>query len=188
MRVIMMGPPGVGKGTQAAILAGTLGVPAISTGELFRAHVADGTDLGRRLRTIVEAGRYVPDEITNALVAERLDESDAQDGFILDGYPRTLAQVAELDRMLRERDVELARAVLLVADTEVVVDRLLSRAVQQKRADDDAEVIRHRISVYEQETAPLEEVYAEAGILVRVDGSAGQDEVARRVAAACRSE
>jgi adenylate kinase len=115
MRVIMMGPPGVGKGTQAAILARALGVPAISTGELFRAHVADGTDLGRRLRTIVEAGRYVPDEITNALVAERLDEPDAQDGFILDGYPRTLAQVAELDRMLRERDVELARAVLLAA-------------------------------------------------------------------------
>ncbi|OOB90674.1 adenylate kinase [Rathayibacter sp. VKM Ac-2630] len=188
MRVIMMGPPGVGKGTQAAILARALGVPAISTGELFRAHVADGTDLGRRLRTIVEAGRYVPDEITNALVAERLDEPDAQDGFILDGYPRTLAQVAELDRMLGERDVELARAVLLAAETEVVVDRLLSRAAQQKRADDDAEVIRHRISVYEQETAPLEEVYAEAGILVRVDGSAEQDEVARQVAAACRPE
>ncbi|MBO0982537.1 adenylate kinase [Rathayibacter sp. SD072] len=188
MRVIMMGPPGVGKGTQAAILAGSLGVPAISTGELFRAHVADGTDLGRRLRTIVEAGQYVPDEITNALVAERLDEADAHDGFILDGYPRTLAQVGELDRMLEERGAELARVVLLTAATDTVVGRLLSRAAQQKRADDDAEVIRHRISVYEQETAPLEEVYADAGLLVRVDGSADQDEVARRVAAACRTE
>ncbi|KQQ01372.1 MULTISPECIES: adenylate kinase [unclassified Rathayibacter] len=188
MRVIMMGPPGVGKGTQAAILAEALGVPAISTGELFRAHVADRTELGRRLRDIIEAGKYVPDEMTNALVAERIDEADAQDGFILDGYPRTTAQVEELDRMLDERGAALARVVMLTAETDVVVDRLLARAAQQNRADDDPEVIRHRISVYERETAPLEKVYAEAGILVRIDGSAAQDEVSQQVVAACRAE
>lgn len=186
MRVIMMGPPGVGKGTQAAVLAEALGVPAISTGELFRTHVADGTELGRRLRDIVEAGAYVPDELTNALVSERLDEQDARDGFILDGYPRTLAQVEELDRMLGERRTSLDRVVLLAADSEIVLERLRSRAAAQSRADDDPEVIRTRIAVYEKETAPLERVYAEAGLLVRIDGSATQDEVARRVVAACR--
>lgn len=187
MRVIMMGPPGVGKGTQAAILAEALGVPAISTGELFRSHVADGTELGRRLRAIVESGEYVPDELTNALVAERLDEPDARNGFILDGYPRTLAQVGELDRMLDERGTALERVVLLAADTDVVVTRLLSRAAEQNRADDDPDVIRNRIAVYEKETAPLAEVYDDAGLLVRVDGSAEQEEVAGKVVAACRS-
>ncbi|SMH39111.1 Adenylate kinase [Rathayibacter oskolensis] len=188
MRVIMMGPPGVGKGTQAAVLAEALGVPAISTGELFRAHVADGTELGTRLRAIVEAGAYVPDEMTNALVAERLDEPDARDGFILDGYPRTLAQVDELDRMLEARGSRIERVVMLAADTDVVVERLLARAAEQNRADDDPEVIRHRIAVYERETAPLEKVYADSGLVVRIDGSAAQDEVARRVVAACRAE
>ncbi|KZX22440.1 adenylate kinase [Rathayibacter tanaceti] len=188
MRVIMMGPPGVGKGTQATILARDLGVPAISTGELFRAHVADGTELGRRLRSLVEAGEYVPDEVTNTLVAERLDEPDAHEGFILDGYPRTLAQVDELERMLRERGAELSCVVMLSADPEVVLSRLHTRAADQGRADDDPEVVRTRIAVYERETAPLEQVYTERGLLVRIDGSATPEEVAERIIAACRPE
>jgi adenylate kinase len=188
MRVIMMGPPGVGKGTQAGVLARELGVPAISTGELFRAHVADGTDLGRRLRALVEAGEYVPDEVTNELVADRIDEADARDGFILDGYPRTPAQVGALERMLEERGAELTRVVLLTADAEVVLARLHSRAAEQGRADDDPEVVRNRIEVYERETAPLADLYDERGVLTRVDGSASPDEVAARIIAVCRPE
>ncbi|PPI49443.1 adenylate kinase [Rathayibacter iranicus] len=186
MRVIMMGPPGVGKGTQAAVLASELGVPAISTGELFRAHVADGSELGRRLRALVEAGEYVPDELTNALVAERIDEPDARDGFILDGYPRTLAQVDALAQMLDERGTGLSRVVLLTADSDVVLARLHARAAEQGRADDDPEVVRNRIEVYERETAPLADVYDEQGLLARIDGSAAQDDVAARIIAACR--
>ncbi|MBF4462412.1 MULTISPECIES: adenylate kinase [unclassified Rathayibacter] len=188
MRVIMMGPPGVGKGTQAALLAAELGVPTISTGELFRAHVADGTELGRRLRSLIEAGEYVPDEMTNALVAERLDEPDVSAGFILDGYPRTSAQVDELDRMLAARGAELSRVVLLEADTEVVLDRLRGRSSAEGRADDDPEVVRTRIEVYHRETAPLHSRYDERGLLARVDGTGAQEEVAARVAAAVRHE
>lgn len=186
MRVIMMGPPGVGKGTQATILAHELGVPTISTGELFRAHVSDGTELGRRLQAAVEAGEYVPDEATNALVAERIAEPDAREGFILDGYPRTLAQIDELDRMLNKRGTPLSCVVLLTADTEVLLARLHGRAAQEGRADDEPEVIRNRIEVYERETAPLEQVYAERGLLVRVDGTAAKEKVAARILAACR--
>ncbi|AJM77748.1 adenylate kinase [Rathayibacter toxicus] len=188
MRVIMMGPPGAGKGTQAAILANELGVPAISTGELFRSHVADGSELGCRLRAVLEKGEYVPDELTNALVAERLDEPDASRGFILDGYPRTTAQVAELDRILQARGAQLTVVVLLTANTEVVLARLHRRAVEQGRADDDPEVIRNRIEVYQRRTAPLERLYEQRGILVRVDGGASRDEVAARILAACLPE
>ncbi|AND16371.1 adenylate kinase [Rathayibacter tritici] len=188
MRVIMMGPPGVGKGTQADALSRELGVPAISTGELFRAHVADGTDLGRRLRALVEAGEYVPDQLTNALVAERIDEDDARDGFILDGYPRTLAQVDALTELLDERGTPLSCVVLLTAGADVVLARLHARAQEQGRADDDPEVVRNRIEVYERETAPLAKVYEERSLLVRIDGSASQDEVAARIIAACRPE
>ncbi|AZZ48708.1 adenylate kinase [Rathayibacter rathayi] len=186
MRVIMMGPPGVGKGTQAVALSRTLAVPAISTGELFRAQVAGGTELGRRLKALVEAGEYVPDQLTNALVAERIDEDDARDGFILDGYPRTLTQVDALTELLEERGTPLWCVVLLTADVDVVLARLHARAQEQGRADDDPEVVRNRIEVYERETAPLATVYEERGLLVRIDGSAAQHEVAESILAACR--
>lgn len=175
----MMGPPGVGKGTQAARLADHLGIPAISTGELFREHVRTETALGIELRDLISSGHYVPDETTNAVVFERLGLPDAAAGFILDGYPRTRAQVVELDRMLGDTGVE--RAVLLTADLEAIVARLEARAAEQGRADDTPEVIRHRISVYERETATLVEVYAERGCLVRVEGDGSPEAVAERV-------
>jgi adenylate kinase len=190
-RIVMMGPPGVGKGTQAARLADALGVPAVSTGDLFREHVRAQTPLGLEVSGLLAAGEYVPDAVTNAMVAERLTDPDAAVGFILDGYPRTLPQLAELDRMLATRphdpdgSVPAVDAVLLLhADVEEIVARLLLRAEQQGRADDTPEVVRHRIEVYQAETAPLAEAYAERGLLTRVDGTGTLDEVAARIRAA----
>jgi adenylate kinase len=287
-RIVMMGPPGVGKGTQAARLATALGVPAVSTGDLFREHVRAGTPLGLEVSGLLAAGEYVPDAVTNAMVAERLAAPDARDGFILDGYPRTLPQLGELDRMLGDLSTtagtnpertlpqlgeldrmlgdlsttagtnpertlpqlgeldrmlgdlsttagtnpertlpqlgeldrmlgdlsttagtnpertlpqlgELDRmlaagpggpataldaVVLLQADVEEIVARILLRAEQQGRADDTPEVVRRRIEVYRAETEPLAEAYAEHGLLLRVDGAGSLDEVTARIHAA----
>lgn len=180
-----MGPPGAGKGTQASGVAEHYGVPAISTGDIFRTNVAEGTALGREAKSYMDVGQYVPDSVTNAMVRDRLAEDDAKGGFLLDGYPRTLAQVKELDDMLAEQGAEIdAVVVLTVDDPEVLVQRLLARAAKEGRADDTEEVIRRRQQVYAEETAPLIEVYDERGLLVRVDGLGTVDEVSQRVFAA----
>ena len=183
-RMVLLGPPGAGKGTQAARIGERLGIPAISTGDIFRAHVAGSTELGRRARAYMDRGEYVPDSVTNAMVADRLAEDDAASGFLLDGYPRTAAQVDALDDMLSERGEALDVVVEITADADAVVERLLGRAAEQGRADDTEPVIRRRLEVYAEATAPLAAIYEDRGLLLRVDGMGGIDEVTDRIMAA----
>ena len=184
MRLIIMGPPGAGKGTQAKIIAERLSVPAISTGDIFRANIKDQTDLGREAQRYIDSGDYVPDEVTNKMVRDRIAQDDAASGFLLDGYPRTVAQVEELDGMLAEAGQSLDAVVVLTVDKEEVVARLRHRAEAEGRSDDTEDVLRHRQDVYTEQTAPLIEVYDERGVLVRVDGMGGVDDVTARVFAA----
>ena len=179
-----MGPPGAGKGTQARFVADHFGVPAISTGDIFRANVSEGTPLGVEAKRYMDAGEYVPDEVTNLMVRNRIDEDDADPGFLLDGYPRTLAQVEELDGMIRFTGHRLDAVVVLTVDSEELVQRLLQRAVTDGRADDTEDVIRRRQELYLEQTEPLIEVYRERGILVEVDGMGEVDEVTARIFAA----
>ena len=183
-RMVLLGPPGAGKGTQAARIGRRLGIPAISTGDIFRAHVAGSTELGRRARAYMDRGEYVPDSVTNAMVADRLAEDDAASGFLLDGYPRTADQVDALERMLSERGEALDVVVEITADADAVVERLLGRAAEQGRADDTEPVIRRRLEVYAEATAPLATIYEDRGLLLRVDGMGGIDEVTDRIMAA----
>ena len=183
-RLIIMGPQGAGKGTQAARLAERLGVPTISTGDMFRVHLAERTDLGQRAQRYMDAGELVPDEITDAMVRERLAKSDATEGFILDGYPRNAAQAKVLEGILGESGVALNAAIELTADTDEVVQRLLKRAEEQGRSDDTEPVIRRRLAVYTEQTAPLAALYAERDQLVQVDGVGEMDEVTDRLLAA----
>ena len=181
MRIILIGPPGAGKGTQAARLSEKLGIPAISTGDIFRANVKNETELGKTAKRYMDAGEYVPDEVTNSMVQDRLNQDDTANGFMLDGYPRTEAQVHELDRMLKETSQELDHVVELTADTDEIVARLLARAQIEKRADDTEDVIRHRLDVYVEQTQPLTDIYQERGLLRKVDGLGEIDEVTDRV-------
>jgi adenylate kinase len=183
-RLLLIGPPGAGKGTQAAILATTYAVPAISTGDIFRANVKNETPLGLEVKAIMARGEYVPDSLTNAIVADRLREADATGGFLLDGYPRTIEQVNELDRILSEDGTALDAVVLITADTDEVVARLLKRAEIEGRADDTEEVIRHRMSVYQEQTAPLIETYAARDLVVEVDGLGAVEDVTARIVSA----
>lgn len=182
MRLLIMGPPGAGKGTQAAIICERLGVPHISTGDIFRANLAEGTALGIEAKKYMDAGEYVPDSVTNNMVRERLKQADAKVGFLLDGYPRTVAQVAELDGMLGATPLD--KVIELTADTDEVVRRLLNRAHEQGRADDTEEVIRRRLEVYEEQTAPLTALYRDRGNLVKVDGLGEVADVTSRIFAA----
>ena len=181
MRLIIMGPPGAGKGTQAKYIAEHFGIPAISTGDIFRANVSAGTPLGVEAKRYMDAGEYVPDEITNAMVRARIAEDDARGGFLLDGYPRTVAQVEELDAMVAELGTRIDAVVCLTVDEDEIVQRLLKRAELEGRADDTEEVIRRRQEVYREQTAPLIEVYAEHGILTEVDGMGAVEDVTARV-------
>ncbi|TWX38644.1 adenylate kinase [Frigoribacterium sp. ACAM 257] len=180
-RLLIVGPPGAGKGTQAVRIAESFGVPAISTGDIFRANVAGETDLGLKVKAIIDAGDYVPDSLTNELVSDRLAEADAEQGFLLDGYPRTVQQVEFLDDFLAGRGEALAAVVQLVADRDEIVERLRRRALDQGRSDDTEEAIRHRQDVYLRETAPLIETYRDRSLLVEVDGLGTIDEVAARI-------
>jgi adenylate kinase len=184
MRVVLMGPPGAGKGTQAVIVAQRLGIPHVSTGDIFRANVAGGTPLGLEAQKYMDAGEYVPDSVTNAMVRDRLAEPDAAAGFLLDGYPRTLAQVDELASMLAERGTAVDKVVELTVDTDEVVGRLVKRAAEQGRSDDTEDVIRRRQELFAEQTAPLTAVYAEQGLLVRVDGMGAVEDVTARLLAA----
>ena len=176
-----MGPPGAGKGTQAKFIAEHFGIPAISTGDIFRANVSRGTPLGRKAQEYMDAGEYVPDEVTNLMVRARIDEPDAEPGFLLDGYPRTLAQVEELDGMIRHTGHELDAAVVLTVDADEIVARLVRRAQVENRADDTEEVIRRRQEVYGEQTEPLIGVYRSRGIVHEIDGMGEVDEVTRRI-------
>ncbi len=184
MRLLIVGPPGAGKGTQASRLAAHYGIPAISTGDIFRSNIANRTPLGIKVDEIVKSGGYVPDEMTNDLVRNRLAEPDCEPGFLLDGYPRTQAQVDELDDMLGAQQHELDHVVELVVDDEIVVQRLIERAEKENRPDDTPETIRKRQEIYVAETAPLVDFYDQRGLLVRVDGLGSVDEVADRIVAA----
>lgn len=181
-RLLIIGPPGAGKGTQAAKIAERYGVPAISTGDIFRANIKGGTELGTQVQQIIERGELVPDSLTNEIVADRLQQPDAAEGFLLDGYPRTVDQVAALDAMLAPIGAELDAVILIEADVDEVVARLLKRAELEGRADDTEAVIRHRQEVYAEQTAPLVALFSERGKLVTVDGLGTVDGVAERIA------
>jgi adenylate kinase len=181
MRLIIMGPPGAGKGTQAKTIAHRYGIPAISTGDIFRANVSAGTSLGVEAQRYMDAGEYVPDEVTNLMVRNRIDEPDAVPGFLLDGYPRTLQQVEELDGMIGFTGHSLDAVLVLAVDDEELIQRLLQRAESEGRADDTEEVIRRRQELYVGQTAPLIEVYRDRGLLLEVDGMGEVDEVAKRL-------
>jgi len=180
-RLVIFGAPGAGKGTQAARIAQSLGVPAISTGDIFRHNIKNETALGRQVKEILASGAYVPDEITNAIVRDRLDQPDAAGGFLLDGYPRTQAQVAELDDMLAVAGTSLDAVLELTVDTDEVVERLLKRAETEGRVDDTEDVIRLRLRVYDEETAPLATLYRGRGLLRQVDGMGEIDVVTERL-------
>jgi len=183
-RLLLIGPPGAGKGTQATRLAETFGVPAVSTGDIFRFNVKNETALGLQVKAFIDAGAYVPDSLTNAIVKDRLEEPDAAAGFLLDGYPRTTDQVEELDRLLEAEGTKLDAVVLITADTDEVVSRLLKRAEEQGRADDTADVIRHRLDVYAEQTAPLIDVYGARGLVITIDGLGAVNVVTDRILAA----
>ena len=184
MQLVIMGPPGAGKGTQAKLIAEHYGIPAISTGDIFRAMKTADTPLARQVREIMESGGYVSDEITNAIIADRLAQPDCDGGFLLDGYPRTLQQVQTLDDYLAESTRPLNAVISLLADIEEVVARLLRRAVIDGRSDDNEETIRVRLQVYAEQTEPLLEVYRARGSLVEVDGHGEVQEVSERIFAA----
>jgi adenylate kinase len=181
MRLIIMGPPGAGKGTQARFIAEHFGMPAISTGDIFRANVSQGTPLGIEAKKYMDAGEYVPDEVTNLMVRNRIDEPDAANGFLLDGYPRTLAQVEELDGMINYTGHRLDAVVVLTVDQDEIVDRLVRRAEVECRTDDTEEVIRRRQQVYLEETEPLINVYMERGLVHEIDGMGQVEEVTKRI-------
>ncbi len=182
-RLLIIGAPGAGKGTQAERLSESFGIPAISTGDIFRHNVKNETELGKQAKAFMDRGEYVPDSLTNDLVRDRLAQPDAQAGFLLDGYPRTLDQVNELDDILASHGQSLDAVVLLTADTDEVVRRLLGRAIEQGRADDTEEVIRRRLEVYAEQTAPLVDLYQARGLVVAIDGLGEVAEVTDRILA-----
>lgn len=187
MRLLIMGPPGAGKGTQAKFIAERFGVPAISTGDIFRANVSQGTPLGIEAKSYMDKGEYVPDAVTNLMVRNRIDEPDAEHGFLLDGYPRTLAQVEELDGMIKHTGHQLDAVIVLTVDQDVVVQRLHQRALEEGRDDDTPEVIRRRQEVYREETEPLIAVYKGRGLVQEIDGLGDVAEVTERIIAALDS-
>jgi adenylate kinase len=181
VRMLLVGPPGAGKGTQAVLLSDAFSIPAISTGDIFRANVRDETPLGVEAKGYMDRGEYVPDSLTNALVADRLAQKDCELGFLLDGYPRTLDQVRALDEVLASQGNQLDVVVELTVDPEIVIDRIRGRATEQGRTDDSEDVVRNRLELYARETAPLIEVYGGRGLLVSVDGIGAIDDVTQRI-------
>ena len=181
IRILLIGPPGAGKGTQAALLAQHFGIPAISTGDIFRENVRNETPLGLEAKAFMDRGEYVPDSLTNALVRDRLNQEDAVAGFLLDGYPRTIDQVEELDDILEETEKKLDVVVQLTADSEELLRRLSGRAQEQGRSDDTPEVIKRRLDVYEEQTAPLIDIYASRSLVAKVNGLGEIGDVTNRI-------
>jgi adenylate kinase len=189
VRIVLLGPPGAGKGTQAQIIAGELGVPAISTGDIFRANVSGQTELGLKAKVYMDAGDLVPDEVTVAMVKDRLAEPDAQVGYLLDGFPRTIAQGEQLRGSLEDLGQHLDRVLELVVEEEELVRRLSGRRMLVngewvQRDDDKPETVRHRLEVYREQTAPLSGFYETEGLLSRIDAIGTIEEVTARVMAA----
>lgn len=180
-RLLIVGPQGSGKGTQGVRIAEAFGVPAVSTGDVFRANISEGTELGQQVQAIIAAGNLVPDELTSAVVRDRLAQDDAAPGFLLDGYPRNLGQVGDLDAFLEERGESLDAVIELDVPREESISRLTKRAEEQGRTDDTAEVIAHRLSIYESETAPILDVYRERGLVVAIDGIGSLDVITERI-------
>ena len=183
-RLLIVGPQGSGKGTQGVRIAEAFGIPAISTGDVFRAAVAAGSDLGNQVKAIIEAGDLVSDELTSAVVRDRLAQADAEGGFLLDGYPRNVAQVAHLDEYLEGRDESLDVVIELSVPRDESIARIALRAKEQGRTDDTEEVIANRLGIYERETAPILEVYRTRGIVAPIDGVGTLDEITARILAA----
>ncbi len=177
MRLLIMGPQGVGKGTQAAKLAEHFGIPAISTGDIFRYNIKNETELGKQALAFINKGELVPDELTNSIVKDRLAMEDAKNGWILDGYPRNASQVEALDVMLEELGTPLDAVVALDADHDVLMERMMKRAEIEGRADDTPEAIATRLDVYAKETAPLLDIYGNRGIVVKINGVGEIDEI-----------
>ena len=180
-RLLLLGPPGAGKGTQALRLVDALGVPHISTGDMLREAVAAGTEVGRQAQAIMATGKLVSDDVVIAIARERLSQPDAEKGFVLDGFPRTLAQAEALDAMLQGLGAPLDACLAIVVDTEAVVERLIKRAELEGRADDNQATIRERMDVYHAQTAPLIEYYEQRALLVEVNGMGAVDEVTARI-------
>ena len=181
IRILLIGPPGAGKGTQAALLAKHFGIPAISTGDIFRENVRNETPLGLEAKAFMDRGEYVPDSLTNALVRDRLNQEDAVNGFLLDGYPRTIDQVEELDDVLQETEKKLDVVVQLTAESEELLRRLSGRAEEQGRSDDTPDVIKRRLDVYEEQTAPLIDIYASRSLVAKVNGLGEIADVTKRI-------
>ncbi|RAV32521.1 adenylate kinase [Corynebacterium heidelbergense] len=171
MRLVLLGPPGAGKGTQAALLSDTLKIPHISTGDLFRANISKGTDLGKQAQEYIDAGKLVPTEVTANMVQDRLEQDDAADGFLLDGFPRTIEQAELLEKMLAEKGLHLDHVINYVVSEDVVVERMLARG----RGDDNEDTIRTRLEVYRTETAPLIEHYQD--ILLNIDAEGNVEDI-----------
>ncbi|BDZ40628.1 adenylate kinase [Microbacterium suwonense] len=183
-RLLIVGPQGSGKGTQGVRVAEALGIPVVSTGDIFRANIKAGTDLGKKVTAILDAGDLVPDELTSEIVRDRLSQQDAANGFLLDGYPRNTAQVGHLDAFLADQGASLDAVILLDVPREESIARLSLRAVEQGRSDDTEAGIAHRLDIYENETAPIISVYRERGIVDRIDGVGTLDEITARISAA----
>ncbi|MCT2085729.1 adenylate kinase [Microbacterium enclense] len=183
-RLLIVGPQGSGKGTQGVRVGEALGIPVVSTGDVFRANVSEGTELGVQVQSIIDAGDLVPDELTSAVVRDRLSQADAAEGFLLDGYPRNLAQVMHLDEFLEGRDEKLDAVIALIVPREESLARLTARASEQGRADDTEEAIATRLAIYERETAPILDVYGTRGIVDEIDGVGDLDEITARIFAA----
>jgi adenylate kinase len=187
-RLLLIGPPGAGKGTQAVALSHAFGVPAVSTGDIFRENVKNETPLGVQVKSFMDAGNNVPDSLTNDLITDRLADDDCARGFLLDGYPRTTDQVRHLDDFLATHDSALNVVVQLLAEPDVVVERLRKRALDQGRSDDGEDVVRHRLEVYSEQTAPLIDVYTDRGLVVAIDGIGEIAEVTERIMTALEGQ
>ncbi|MFD2649500.1 adenylate kinase [Devosia albogilva] len=187
MRLILLGPPGAGKGTQAKVLVEDFGIPQLSTGDILRAAIAAGTPLGLEAKAIMDRGDLVSDAVVNGIVSERLDAEDCKPGFILDGFPRTIAQAEALDGMLADKGIRLDAVIELKADADELVRRVIQRSRESNRADDNPEVIRKRLEVYESSTAPLVEYYSRQGLVKTVDGMAPVEQVTTAIKAAIAS-
>ncbi|MGV2902533.1 adenylate kinase [Microbacterium sp. AGC62] len=183
-RLLIVGPQGSGKGTQGVRIAESYGIPVVSTGDIFRANIKEGTPLGQQVTAILDKGDLVPDELTSEIVRDRLSQDDAAHGFLLDGYPRNTAQVAHLESFLAGRGESLDAVILLDVPREESLERLTLRATEQGRSDDTPEAIGHRLDIYERETAPIIEVYDAKGIVDRIDGTGALDDVTERITAA----
>ncbi|GAA2330602.1 adenylate kinase [Saccharopolyspora halophila] len=182
VRLVLVGPPGAGKGTQAAVLSEKLGVPHISTGDLFRANIGNQTALGQKAKSYMDAGELVPDEVTNEMVRDRLGDDDAAKGFLLDGYPRNTAQADVLSGMLADKDMELTAVLQFDVPEEELVNRMLERG----RSDDTEDVIRRRLAVYHSETAPLLDYYQ--GKIIKIDALGSVEEISSRAMEALRTQ